>query len=74
MRSLPDDAILSAYDLTLASWDTGTTFIGRFQSAVEKEFLTFVLRRAASAALTPSLAFLAVRSGRGIPCASFSPF
>lgn len=53
-ESLPGDAILSTYDLALALRDTGTTFIGGFQSAMEKEFLTFVLRGAASVVVCPA--------------------
>lgn len=53
-ESLPGDAILSAYDLALALRDTGTTFIGGFQSAMEKEFLTFVLRGSASVVVCPA--------------------
>ena len=53
-ESLPGDAILSAYDLALALRDTGTTFIGGFQSAMEKEFLTFVLRGSASVIICPA--------------------
>lgn len=53
-ESLPGDAILSAYDLALALRDTGTTFIGGFQSAMEKEFLTFVLRGSASVVICPA--------------------
>lgn len=53
-ESLPGDAILSAYDLALALRDTGTTFIGGFQSAMEKEFLTFVLRGSAPVIVCPA--------------------
>ena len=47
-QSSPGDAILNTYDLALALRDTNLTFIGGFQSPMEKEFLTFVLRGTAS--------------------------
>ena len=53
-ESSPGDAILGTYDLALALRDTGTTFIGGFQSAMEKEFLTFVLRSSASVVVCPA--------------------
>lgn len=53
-ESSPGDAILGTYDLALALRDTGTTFIGGFQSAMEKEFLTFVLRGSASVIICPA--------------------
>ena len=53
-ESLPGDAILGAYDLALALRDTDTTFIGGFQSAMEKEFLTFVLRGSAPVVVCPA--------------------
>ena len=53
-ESSPGDAILGTYDLALALRDTGATFIGGFQSAMEKEFLTFVLRGSASVVVCPA--------------------
>ena len=53
-ESSPGDAILGTYDLALALRDTGATFIGGFQSAMEKEFLTFVLRGSASVVICPA--------------------
>ena len=53
-ESSPGDAILSTYDLALALRESSATFIGGFQSAMEKEFLTFVLRGSASVIVCPA--------------------
>lgn len=53
-ESAPGDAILGTYDLALALRDAGLTFIGGFQSPMEKEFLTFVLRSTASVIICPA--------------------
>ena len=53
-QSSPGDAILNTYDLALALRDTNLTFIGGFQSPMEKEFLTFVLRGTASVIICPA--------------------
>ena len=53
-ESAPGDAILSTYDLALALRDADLTFIGGFQSPMEKEFLTFVLRGTASVIICPA--------------------
>ena len=50
----PGDAILNTYDLALALRDADLTFIGGFQSPMEKEFLTFILRGTASAIVCPA--------------------
>ena len=53
-QSSPGDAILNTYDLALALRDTNLTFIGGFQSPMEKEFLTFVLRGTAPVIICPA--------------------
>ena len=53
-ESSPGDAILGTYDLALAVRESSATFIGGFQSAMEKEFLTFVLRGSASVIVCPA--------------------
>ena len=53
-ESAPGDAILNTYDLALALRDADLTFIGGFQSPMEKEFLTFVLRGTASVIICPA--------------------
>ena len=53
-QSSPGDAILSTYDLALALRDSDLTFIGGFQSPMEKEFLTFVLRGTAPVIVCPA--------------------
>ena len=53
-ESAPGDAILSTYDLALALRDADLTFIGGFQSPMEKEFLTFILRGTASVIISPA--------------------
>ena len=53
-ESAPGDAILNTYDLALALRDAELTFIGGFQSPMEKEFLTFVLRGTASLIICPA--------------------
>ena len=53
-ESAPGDAVLNTYDLALALRDADLTFIGGFQSPMEKEFLTFILRGIASAIVCPA--------------------
>ena len=53
-QSSPGDAILNTYDLALALRDSDLTFIGGFQSPMEKEFLTFVLRGTAPVIVCPA--------------------
>ena len=53
-QSSPGDAILNTYDLALALRDSDLTFIGGFQSPMEKEFLTFVLRGTAPVIICPA--------------------
>ena len=53
-QSSPGDAILSTYDLALALRDSDLTFISGFQSPMEKEFLTFVLRGTAPVIVCPA--------------------
>ena len=53
-ESSPGDAILNTYDLALALRDADLTFISGFQSPMEKEFLTFVLRGSASIVICPA--------------------
>lgn len=53
-ESSPGDAILGTYDLALALRESGVTFIGGFQSPMEKEFLSFVLRGSASVVVCPA--------------------
>ena len=53
-QSSPGDAILNTYDLALALRDSALTFIGGFQSPMEKEFLTFVLRGTAPVIICPA--------------------
>ena len=60
-ESSPGDAILSTYDLALALRDTNLTFIGGFQSPMEKEFLTFVLRGAAPVIVCPARSITRMR-------------
>ena len=60
-ESSPGDAILSTYDLALALRDTDLTFIGGFQSPMEKEFLTFILRGSASVIICPARSITRMR-------------
>lgn len=60
-ESSPGDAILSTYDLALALRDTNLTFIGGFQSPMEKEFLTFLLRGSAPAVVCPARSITRMR-------------
>lgn len=60
-ESSPGDAILSTYDLALALRDTDLTFIGGFQSPMEKEFLTFVLRGTAPVIVCPARSITRMR-------------
>ena len=60
-ESSPGDAILSTYDLALALRDTNLTFIGGFQSPMEKEFLTFLLRGAAPVIVCPARSITRMR-------------
>ena len=53
-ESSPGDAILGTYDLALALRGSGVTFIGGFQSPMEKEFLSFVLRGSVSVVVCPA--------------------
>lgn len=53
-ESSPGDAILNTYDLALALRNADLTFIGGFQSPMEKEFLTFILRGTASVIICPA--------------------
>ena len=53
-ESSPGDAILGTYDLALALRESGVTFIGGFQSPMEREFLSFVLRGSASVVVCPA--------------------
>ena len=60
-ESSPGDAILSTYDLALALRDTDLAFIGGFQSPMEKEFLTFILRGSASVIICPARSITRMR-------------
>ncbi len=53
-QSSPGDAILNTYDLALALRDSDLTFIGGFQSPMEQEFLTFILRGTAPVIICPA--------------------
>ena len=53
-ESSPGDAILGTYDLALALRESRVTFIGGFQSPMEKEFLSFVLRGSVSVVVCPA--------------------
>ena len=53
-QSSPGDAILNTYDLALALRNSELTFIGGFQSPMEREFLTFILRGTASVIVCPA--------------------
>lgn len=43
-ESVPGEAVVGTYDLAVALRDSTGTLIGGFQSPMEREFLTFVLR------------------------------
>ena len=60
-ESSPGDAILNTYDLALALRNANLTFIGGFQSPMEKEFLTFVLRGTASVIVCPARGIASMR-------------
>ena len=60
-ESSPGDAILSTYDLALALRDTNLTFISGFQSPMEKEFLTFLLRGRAPVIVCPARSITRMR-------------
>lgn len=60
-ESAPGDVILNTYDLALALRDADLTFIGGFQSPMEKEFLTFVLRGTASVIICPARSITRMR-------------
>ena len=50
----PGDAILKTYDLARALRNTDVTFIGGFQSPMEKDFLELVLRGPSSVIVCPA--------------------
>ena len=60
-ESAPGDAILNTYDLALALRDADLTFIGGFQSPMEKEFLTFILRGTAPVIICPARSITQMR-------------
>ena len=53
-QSVPGDALLSTYDLAVALRESNATFIGGFQSPMEREFLTFMLRGSAGVVVCPA--------------------
>lgn len=53
-ESSPGEAIVGTYDLALALRESSVTFIGGFQSSMEREFLTFVLRGSARVVVCPA--------------------
>lgn len=53
-RRCPGDIILKIYDLALALRSMDVTLIGGFQSTMEKEFLTLVLRGSAKVIICPA--------------------
>ena len=57
----PGDAILNTYDLALALRNANLTFIGGFQSPMEKEFLTFILRGTAPIIICPARSITKMR-------------
>ena len=63
-ESSPGDAILSTYDLALALRNANLTFIGGFQSPMEKEFLTFILRGTAPVIICPARSITKMRLPR----------
>ena len=52
--SSPGDAILGTYDLAVALREYPATFIGGFQSSMEREFLAFLLRGSARVVVCPA--------------------
>ncbi len=60
-ESSPGDAILNTYDLALALRNANLTFIGGFQSPMEKEFLTFILRGTAPIIICPARSIVKMR-------------
>ena len=60
-ESSPGDAILNTYDLALALRNADLTFIGGFQSPMEKEFLTFILRGTAPIIICPARSITKMR-------------
>lgn len=60
-ESSPGDAILNTYDLALALRNANLTFIGGFQSPMEKEFLTFILRGTAPVIICPARSITKMR-------------
>ena len=60
-ESSPGDAILNTYDLALALRNANLTFIGGFQSPMEKEFLTFILRGTAPIIICPARSITKMR-------------
>jgi len=53
-QSAPGDAVLGTYDLAVALRESNATFIGGFQSPMEREFLTFLLRGSAGVVICPA--------------------
>ena len=53
-QSAPGDAVLSTYDLAVALRESNATFIGGFQSPMEREFLAFLLRGLAGVVVCPA--------------------
>ena len=53
-QSAPGDAVLGTYDLAVALRESSGTFIGGFQSPMEREFLTILLRGSASVVICPA--------------------
>ena len=53
-QSAPGDAILGTYDLAVALRESSGTFIGGFQSPMEWEFLTFLLRGSVGVIVCPA--------------------
>ena len=53
-QSAPGDAVLGTYDLAVALRESSATFIGGFQSPMEREFLTFLLRGSAGVIVFPA--------------------
>ena len=53
-QSAPGDAVLGTYDLAVALRESSGAFIGGFQSPMEREFLTFLLRGSAGVVICPA--------------------
>ena len=53
-ESVAGGAILATYDLAVGLGKTNAAFIGGFQSSMEREFLTFVLRGSARVVVCPA--------------------